>query len=202
MESESKLSARLRAKAWYQANKDRKRAYDAKRRVTHRERFRDAYRRFYAKHKNRLKSLKKPRPASPRKPRAIQTEAEKALTYRAWYLKNKDRVVARAAAWKAVNPEKSAAAKRAYKKTDKGRVSELKYKRGRRAAHRKARPVWRNEAAMDAIYAQAALNGLHVDHIVPLRHRLVCGLHVETNLRLAAPLENLKKGNRWWPDMP
>jgi hypothetical protein len=36
----------------------------------------------------------------------------------------------------------------------------------------------------------------HVDHVIPLRHPLVCGLHAHTNLRVVPALVNLKKGNR------
>lgn len=41
-----------------------------------------------------------------------------------------------------------------------------------------------------------------VDHIVPLVHPQVCGLHVETNLRVIPAIENRRKGNRHWPEMP
>lgn len=40
------------------------------------------------------------------------------------------------------------------------------------------------------------------DHIVPLHSEIVCGLHVEWNLRIIHWLENAKKGANWWPDMP
>jgi hypothetical protein len=44
--------------------------------------------------------------------------------------------------------------------------------------------------------------GTHVDHIVPLVSKFVCGLHCEANLQLLPGPENQRKGNRVWPDMP
>lgn len=41
------------------------------------------------------------------------------------------------------------------------------------------------------------LAAYHVDHIIPIKGKLVCGLHVETNLRIITALANMKKGNRW-----
>lgn len=36
-----------------------------------------------------------------------------------------------------------------------------------------------------------------VDHIVPLQGENVCGLHVETNLRVITKAANREKSNRW-----
>lgn len=36
-----------------------------------------------------------------------------------------------------------------------------------------------------------------LDHIIPLRHPEVCGLHVPWNLRVVKRETNLKKGNRF-----
>jgi hypothetical protein len=41
-----------------------------------------------------------------------------------------------------------------------------------------------------------------VEHIVPLKNPLVCGLHCPANLTLSPLVDNVLKGNSWWPDMP
>lgn len=75
----------------------------------------------------------------------------------------------------------------------------------RRAQQLKATPPWANRLAIRAIYEQAkaleASTGIpmHVDHEVPLVHPLVCGLHVEHNLRVLPARANQSKSNRWTP---
>lgn len=65
----------------------------------------------------------------------------------------------------------------------------------RRARKMSATPPWADKAAILSIYKEAALRGLHVDHIVPLKNSIVCGLHVHYNLQLLDPQENMKKRN-------
>lgn len=64
-----------------------------------------------------------------------------------------------------------------------------------------ATPDWANRKAIALIYRQAKAFGREVDHIIPLRHPHVCGLHVEDNLRIATTRENSNKSNNHWPDM-
>lgn len=69
----------------------------------------------------------------------------------------------------------------------------------RRAIRIKACPVWANLTEIRRIYQRAAeltrATGIkhHVDHIVPLQGRNVCGLHVEQNLQVLSAKENLEK---------
>ncbi len=78
----------------------------------------------------------------------------------------------------------------------------------RKRAKAGATPAWANIEKMRAIYKAAKtltdMTGVahHVDHIVPLTSKLVCGLHNEFNLQVLPGAENLKKHNRHWPDMP
>lgn len=66
-----------------------------------------------------------------------------------------------------------------------------------------ATPPWLTEAMveeMKVVYL-GARDDQHVDHIVPLKGRTVCGLHVPWNLQVLSGPENLRKSNSHWPDM-
>lgn len=65
-----------------------------------------------------------------------------------------------------------------------------------RAKRLNAIPAWADLTAIERLYVEAAIAGMHVDHIYPLRGKNVCGLHVVNNLQILSQLENLKKGNK------
>ena len=74
----------------------------------------------------------------------------------------------------------------------------------RRAAKQKAIPAWLSAfdlLKIKCIYQVAQMRNKesdtlwHVDHIVPLRGNLVCGLHVPWNLQVIPAQENLSKNN-------
>lgn len=73
----------------------------------------------------------------------------------------------------------------------------------RRAAQIMATPWWVDSKELRPVYAEALERTLQtgiahdVDHVVPLRGKTVCGLHVAWNLRVITRTENLKKNNRF-----
>lgn len=122
-------------------------------------------------------------------PRPRMSEAER-----------KARAVARVDAWRLLNPEKYAAQlARAETKPrtpiQKARHASHQSLRTRRLLH--AQPKWADKGAITALYLEAQQRGMHVDHIIPLKGKTVCGLHVESNLQLLTPRENLQKRNKF-----
>jgi hypothetical protein len=69
-------------------------------------------------------------------------------------------------------------------------------------------PSWVDDDDITMVYEKANLltrkTGIkhHVDHIVPLQSKIVCGLHVIENLQILTASNNCSKSNRLWPDMP
>jgi len=120
--------------------------------------------------------------------------------------KNKEKIRQRISAYKAANPEKDRQSKRKYIKNNPHKA--LANCRKRQASKITATPFWANLFFIEEAYHLSSVRSKatgfkwEVDHIVPLRSKLVCGLHVEHNLAVVPQKINRTKGNRWWPDMP
>lgn len=125
---------------------------------------------------------------------------------RNYYALNKEKCCQASKKWKEQNSERAREKDRAWHKKNSDLVAA--YSSRRRAMRAKATPKWANESAIREFFNEAARKRLatgiswHVDHIVPLKSHLVCGLHVEHNLQVIPGSENDSKGNRFWPDMP
>ena len=110
------------------------------------------------------------------------------------------------AVWDKVNAHKRASYLTKYRKAHPEKYSAQTAKR--LAQKRRAMPVWATANKIAWFYAEARRlsesTGIkhHVDHIVPLISKAVCGLHVEHNLQVVPGSVNTQKQNRFWPDMP
>ena len=99
-----------------------------------------------------------------------------------WYLKNKERLLEKASDWSKNNLEK----KRFYRSI-------------RRATIASSTPKWANLDKIKQIYKCASdlkkQTGIlyEVDHIVPLKGKNVCGLHIEHNLQIIEMSKNRQK---------
>lgn len=85
---------------------------------------------------------------------------------------------------------------RKYQLTENGKATSRATSAKRRAKKLKATPSWADLEAIKEFYKNCP-EGYHVDHIIPLQGKEICGLHVLNNLQYLPAKENISKGNRW-----
>lgn len=137
----------------------------------------------------------------------VRSNAERIRELRAEYcVRQADKIKAYQAQYREANRERLREYFSEYSKLNLHKKQATTTKR--RANKLNATPKWANLAEIEKVYANARRisnrtgKKLHVDHVVPLVHRLVCGLHCEANLRIVPAEANLRKGNSKWPNMP
>lgn len=104
---------------------------------------------------------------------------------RRWYHENREKAKEATALWQRNNPSRVAAKAMKYH-SDK--------------MHRT--PAWADLNAIDAVYAKASAlrdagQDVQVDHDIPLRGKMVSGLHVHNNLKILTAAENRSKSNHF-----
>lgn len=108
---------------------------------------------------------------------------------RKWNTENKEAARERIVSWYKANP-----GKRTFHSSK------------RKQAVLKATPTWLSEEQLNDIcttyelsaWCSSVMNTLyHVDHIIPLQGKTVCGLHVPWNLRVIPASVNMSKGNKY-----
>lgn len=130
-----------------------------------------------------------------------------------YYAANKNKIAAYKAAYMAEyyaeNHESIAAYRAARLQTPEGRAKAYAHRTKYHASKLNATPAWLTDAdreAMQELYAESIFltqstgQPYHVDHVLPLKGKIVCGLHVPKNLRVMPGSENISKGNRLTPE--
>lgn len=175
------------------ANRDRRLARQAEYHAENREANRKRSAEYYANNRDQLRAA-----------------------HAAWHRENAEKVAERKATYRLENPEKFRGKRvgdtgylgylAQWRKLNRAKVTAASNKR--RAQKLCATPAWANFDAIEELYEVAAAateifdTPFEVDHIVPLKSKLVCGLHWEGNMRVITKDENRRKKNSVWPDMP
>ena len=127
---------------------------------------------------------------------------QKKISRRAWYLANRDEILAKKKAYYENNKFKERARNREYNKTKYASRQRLNNRARNQHVSRTANlgGKWDHETSI--IYEQCArlraTTGIDsvVDHVWPLKGKNSCGLHVPWNLRIITREENTAKGNK------
>ncbi len=124
-----------------------------------------------------------------------------ACRYARLYKEHASTIKARVAAYRKKNSEKTKGAVAAWHAKNPG--MNTFYSRRYQLDKVQRTPVWADQEVIQKLYAKAAeltkTTGIahHIDHVVPLRGRLVSGLHVENNLQILTESENCSKHNTY-----
>jgi hypothetical protein len=119
--------------------------------------------------------------------------------------KNVESIALAKAEYKNKNREKTLSYLASWRKEYKHKM--CVYASKRRAFLIGATPAWADKEKIELIYEEAAmLNKLNpkikyeVDHIIPLKNNLVCGLHTHDNMQILLAADNRAKKNLFFID--
>lgn len=121
-----------------------------------------------------------------------------------WVRNNPDKRKISSKKWRDRNPDKCRELKARW--LSKNKDIALSYTSNRRRRVRNATPKWVTDTdmcVMRSMYLEcrriSSESGVphHVDHVIPLKGKNVCGLHVPYNLRIIPKHDNLMKSNHF-----
>ena len=187
-----------RGKKWYANNKDRIGECKKKWRAVNKDRIGERGKKYYAENRDMRREYRREH---------YKNNKERVLESNSKYREdNRDKIREQVRKYTADNKEKIREYKKKYNKKNRAYYRAIGAKS--RAQSRRATPPWVDNYELTCIYERAIRatidtgTQMNVDHIVPLNHPRVCGLHAPVNLRVITESENMKKGNYHWPAMP
>lgn len=134
-----------------------------------------------------------------------KTNRERLNSYKAeWAKANPEKAQAACEKWRANNADYEKARASTFRRSNKPIVK--RYNDERRQTERQRTPLCLAEVhridiercyALSSLYREFFDLDTHVDHIIPLRGKAVCGLHVPWNLRITLALANRVKNVKW-----
>jgi len=129
-----------------------------------------------------------------------------AASYKSWRITNKDKVLLRNKAYREGNEDfRCSQSKKSVLRDKLYKPQRAAKEARRRSAKLKATPPWITEHHLEQIkqfywhsddLRKVTGCEYHVDHIVPLKGKNVCGLHVPWNLQILPSDINLQKSNK------
>jgi len=182
-------------------NKDKAKEY----RLKIKDKQKEYMKEYYIKNKTKLYdknleyyNLNKDKRVSRMKEYYCENKEKLSLYNKEARIKNKDKLLAYEADYRKNNVDK-------IKESRKENRGNINYHNSmRQLLKRKASPKWLSKMQKNEIkeiYIKSSnmstdLVKYHVDHIIPLKGKNVCGLHVPWNLQILESKENIRKGNK------
>lgn len=186
--AECKVCSSLRFKKHYDENQDYMLEKTRNYRKSNPEKCKKAVEEYYCRNKESIR-------------------LKQSATKRRRYSENKEEISRKTEEWRKNNPEIVKRMKKEYRKNnpDKVAASSAEY----RAKRKLACPKWLSKEdkikisefykIRNQLTSEIGISH-HVDHIVPLQHKEVCGLHVPWNLQILTAEENISKSNSFHTD--